>query len=160
MSATTANFSQIATPEQYLGYTYADEHGTTIGNKQGYSPGETVDYTLPPTLQNNTVYLSGKWYNANNSMIAEGDSEILLIYKAKSVNVVAQGNGSMITIDLDGKALTQAYLGSDDVLYPAGAIATISMARLYNVVDGPSYGWHELEIIASPGFRIYTFTFG
>jgi hypothetical protein len=34
------------------------------------------------------------------------------------------------------------------------------MARLYNVVDGPSHGWHEVVTAASPGFKLCTFTFG
>ena len=112
-------------------------------------------------MQVDMVYFSGEWYNANDSMIAAGsDSRVFLIYDAKTANVVAQGNSSMITVELDGKNLSQAYLGNDLTLNQGIASAIITMARLYNIIDAPTYGLHELEIVASPGFRLYTFTFG
>jgi len=73
---------------------------------------------------------------------------------------VAQENASTIKVELDGNNLTQAYLGSDMALHQSVASASLSFARLYNIVDAPSYEWHVLEIIASPGSRLYTFTFG
>lgn len=157
-TGTSVNFSQIGTPELYVGYATAR---VPIGNPQGFSPNQVVDYTLPSTLQRNTVYFSGDWYNANDSMISSGnDSRVFLTYDAKVVNVVAQGNSSIISVLLDGKNLTTSYLGSDLRLTGSVASGTIGMARLYNVIDGPSYGVHELVIDASPGFRLYTFTFG
>jgi hypothetical protein len=94
-------------------------------------------------------------------MVTVNDSKIFLIYKAKNVYVVASGNSSTIMVKLDGKNLSQSYLGSDMRLSNGEAIATINSSRLYNIVSAPSYdGWHTLEIDASLGFRIYTFTFG
>jgi thiol-disulfide isomerase/thioredoxin len=161
VNGTGVNFSKIGTPELYVGYATANEHATTIGNAQGFSPGKVVNYTIKGTIQDNTVYFSGKWYNANDSMIAAGNnSEAFLIYDAKAVNVVAQGNLSVITVELDGKNLSQTYLGNDLALNQGVASGSISMARLYNIIDAPTYGWHELEIVARQGFRLYTFTFG
>jgi thiol-disulfide isomerase/thioredoxin len=158
VNATNVNFSKIGTPELYVGSSTAR---SPIGNAQGFSPGEVVDYTLSGSLQNSTVYFSGEWYNAPDGMVAAGnDSRVYLIYDAKVANVVAQGNSSMITVQLDGHNLSQAYLGSDLALKQGVASGTVGIARLYNVVDGPSYGWHELKILASPGFKLYTFTFG
>jgi thiol-disulfide isomerase/thioredoxin len=158
VNATAVNFSKIGTPEIYLGYNTIK---APIGNPQGFSPEHVVDYTINGPLQNNTVYFSGRWYNANDSMIAAGnDSEVFLIYDARSVNVVAQGNSSLIDVLLDGKNVPSVYLGSDMVLKGDNASASISMARLYNLLNAPSYGWHEIEITTSPGFRLYTFTFG
>ena len=158
VDATAVNFSEIGTPEIYVGY---NTIRAPIGNPQGFSPGHAVDYTIEGSLRNNTVYFSGKWYNANDSMIAAGnDSEVFLVYDAKSVNIVAQGNSSSIEVELDGGNLSLTYLGSDMMLKEGIASANISMARLYNLVDAPTYGWHEIEIMASPGFRLYTFTFG
>jgi thiol-disulfide isomerase/thioredoxin len=155
---TKVNFSEIGTPELYVGYATAR---SPIGNQQGFSPGRVVNYTIPGLLQNNAVYFSGEWYNANDSMIAEGtNSRVYLIYDAKAVNVVAQGNSSTILVELDGTNLPSTYLGSDVALNGGVASATVGMARLYNIIDAPSYGWHEVEITASPGFRLYTFTFG
>jgi thiol-disulfide isomerase/thioredoxin len=153
------NFSAIGSPEIYLGYAKERE---ALGNSQGFSPNNTVNYTISNIALNNTPYLSGKWYNAPDSMIAVNNSKIFLIYNAKNVNVVASGNGTNATlvIKLDGKNLTSSYLGSDDKLVGNEAIVNVSSSRLYNIVSAPSYGWHTLEIDASPNFRIYTFTFG
>ena len=158
VNATQVDFTEIGTPELYVGYATAR---SPIGNPQGFVPGEVVNYTVPSQQFDNTVYFSGEWYNANDSMIAEGsNSRVYLIYDAKVVNVVAQGNSSTILVDLDGANLPSTYLGSDTKLNGEVASATVGMARLYNIIDGPSYGWHEVEIAASPGFRLYTFTFG
>jgi len=158
VNATSVNFSEIGTPELYVGYGTAR---APIGNAQGFSPDRVVDYAITGGLQNNTVYFSGHWYNAQDGMVAAGyDSKVYLVYDAKVANIVAQGNSSLISVELDGGNLTGAYLGTDLTLTQGVASATIGMARLYNVVDGPSYGWHELVIAASPGFKLYTFTFG
>lgn len=158
VNGTSVNFSEIGTPELYVGY---DTARSPIGNTQGFLPEQVVNYTIEGPMRNNTVYFSGEWYNAKDSMIAAGsNSEIFLIYDAKVVNVVAQGNFSMITVELDGSNLSQTYFGSDLAVKQGVASASISMARLYNIIDAPSYGWHGLEITAGPGFRLYTFTFG
>jgi len=158
VNATAVDFSEIRTPEIYVGY---NTIRAPIGNPQGFSPEHVVYYAIEGSLQNSTVYFSGRWYNANDSMIAAGnDSKIFLIYDAKAVNIVAQGNSSMIEVGLDGGNLPMTYLGSDMVLKGGVASASIAMARLYNLVNAPSYGWHEIEITASPGLRLYTFTFG
>lgn len=158
VSGTQVNFSQIGTPELYVGFATAR---APIGNPQGFSPNHTVDYALPSSLQRSVVYFSGGWYNANDSMVASGNgSKVFLIYDAKVVNIVAQGNSSVISVRLDGNNLTSSYIGGDLRLYGGAATGTIGMARLYNLIDGPSYGVHEIEIDASPEFRLFTFTFG
>ena len=158
VGGTSVNFSQIGTPELYVGYATAR---APIGNFQGFYPDQVVNYTLPSSLQENTVYFSGGWYNAEDSMVASGSgSKVFLIYDAKVVNIVAQGNSSVTSVMLDVKNLTSSYVGSDLRLEGGVATGTIGMARLYNIIDGPSYGVHELEIEASPGFRLFTFTFG
>ncbi len=158
LNAASVNFSQIGTPEIYVGYKTAR---FPIGNTQGFSPDQVVDYTITGPMRNNSVYFSGKWYNAPDGIISAGStSELFLIYKAKSVNIVAQGNSSTIIVELDGNSLSQTYLGSDLMLLQGVASESISSPRLYNIISAPSYGWHMLEIIASPGFRLYAFTFG
>jgi thiol-disulfide isomerase/thioredoxin len=151
------NFSQIGTSEIYLGYSTAR---APIGNIQGFSPGNITNYSFSGTPQQNVVYLSGKWYNAPDGMVAINGSKIFLTYKAKNVNIVASGNNSIITVKLDGKNLNQSEIGSDVQLSNGHATADINASRLYNIVLTPSYGWHQVEIDAKPGFKIYTFTFG
>jgi hypothetical protein len=107
-----------------------------------------VNYAIRGPLVRNTVYFSGEWYSANDSMVAAGsNAKVYLVYYAKSVNVVAQGNSSTIMVFLDGSSSPVASF-------------SIGMAKLYTIVDGQSCGAHELEIVANPGFRLYTFTFG
>lgn len=156
----TVNFSQIDTPEIYLGWDRARE---PLGNKEGFSPNMTVNYTPTNLTYENAVYLLGSWYNSPDSMIAVNNSKIFLIYKARNVDIVADSiNGTAnITVMLDGKNLNQSYLGSDTHLVDGAAVANINGSRLYNIVSAPSYnGWHVLEINASRNFQIYTFTFG
>ncbi|MDE1854887.1 MAG: redoxin domain-containing protein [Candidatus Micrarchaeota archaeon] len=150
------NFSGIGTPEIYLGWDTARQ---PIGNSQGFSPNKTVDYSTPSITQNSTVYFSGSWYNAPDGMISVNGSKLFLVYRAKNVNVVASGN-STLTVKLDGSGLPGDYLGNDDQLVNGTAQARVGAARLYNIVSGPGYAWHRLEIDASPGFKVYTFTFG
>jgi thiol-disulfide isomerase/thioredoxin len=158
VSGTNVDFSQIGTPELYVGYATARQ---PIGNAQGFSPGQVVDYTNQGGLQRNYVYFTGDWYNANDSMIAAGkDAKVYLLYDAKVVNIVAQGNDTLIVVSLDGNPPSGAFLGKDLSLTGGSASAYLGMARLYNIVNGPSYGEHEVVITASPGFRLYTFTFG
>lgn len=158
VNASSVDFDQIETPEIYLGYNTAR---FPIGNAQGFSPGEVADYSITKPMQNNTVYLSGPWFDAPDSIISSGAfSEVFLVYHAKSVNIVAQGNSTSIMVLLDGKNISPAYAGSDLTLQGGVGTAVVDAARLYNLVSGPSYGWHTIEIVASPGVRIYTFTFG
>ena len=158
VSGTSVDFSQIGTPELYVGYATARQ---PIGNSQGFSPDQVVDYAIQGPLQRNYVYFTGDWYNANDSMIAAGKgAKIYLLYDAKVVNIVAQGNSSLIAVSLDGNTPSGDFIGKDLTLTGGSATAYVGMARLYNIVNGPSYGEHELVITASPGFRLYTFTFG
>lgn len=157
-SSLGVNFSGIGTPEIYLGYAKARE---PIGNAQGFTPNTTVNYTSVNITHANEVYFYGEWYNAPDSMIAmSNNSKLFLVYKAEKVNVVAAGNNSAISIFLDGKSLNSSYLGSDVHIENGNAIAIINSSRLYNLVSAPNYSVHAIEISASPGFRIYTFTFG
>ena len=159
----TVNFSGIGSPEMYFGYQELENGRVNyFGNPQGLQPGRIYDYVLPNVSQINTLYLDGEWYSAPDSLIAENGSEIFLIYKAKSVNVVASGNGTnaSIMVELDGQQLTPDYLGSDAHLVNGTAVVNVSSSRLYNIVSAPSYGVHTLEIKANHNFRIYTFTFG
>jgi thiol-disulfide isomerase/thioredoxin len=153
----TTNFSQIGTPEIYFGYAEARQ---PLGNQEGFSPGNIIDYKLVNATQVNTAYLAGSWFNAPDSMIAVNGSKIFLVYKAKDVNIVASGNESNITIKIDGVDLNQGDAGSDVKIINGTDVATINSSRLYNIVAEPTYGIHVLEIDANPGFRIYTFTFG
>lgn len=152
----SVNFSQIGTPELYVGYAKAR---SPIGNSQGFAPGNVVNYAQQNITQNNTIYFSGQWYNAPDGMVAVNNSRLFLVYRARNVNIVASGPSSIV-VKLDGKSLQSSYLGSDVQLSNGQAVANINSSRLYDIIYAPSYGWHTVEIDAGPGFKLYTFTFG
>ena len=152
------NFSGIGTPEIYLGF---EKARTPIGNREGFSPDQTVNYSSPNVTQNNIVYFSGEWYNAPDGMIAvNNNSKLFLVYRARNLNIVASGNPAIIHLKLDGKSVPQNYLGADSQMGSNGTTAIVGTSRLYSLIYGPSYMWHTIEIDASPGLKIYTFTFG
>lgn len=157
------NYSEIGSPEMYFGYQEAQGHGSELGNGNGYSPGETVNYTISGKMLNNTFYLEGEWYNAPDAMISVNGSRIFLTYDAKKLNIVAGLNGTAsanIIVMLDGQNIAQSEAGSDVRIVNGLGIATVNQSRLYNLVNATSYGWHTVEIEASPGIAVYTFTFG
>jgi len=154
--SSNVDFNQIGTPEIYLGYAFLR---APLGNSVGLAPDEVRDYTVAPVTQNNIVYLSGQWLAKSDRLVSVNSSKIFLMYKAKNLNVVA-GGGATVSILLDGKNLNSSYAGNDVKVSNGIATATISKNQLYNLVAAPDYGTHLIEIDASPGFEIYTFTFG
>jgi thiol-disulfide isomerase/thioredoxin len=150
------DFSQIGTPELYLGYDFAR---APLGNAEGFSPGGVVDYKYAEPALNNVIYLSGKWKNENDRIVSVNNSKLHLIYTAKDVNVVAGGRAS-IEVLLDGSALEAASFGYDVSESNGKATAKIDRQRLYSIISMASYGTHLLQINAEPGFELYTFTFG
>ncbi len=141
------DFSQIETPELYLGYQFAR---APLGNSEGFSPGNIVEYRPESIGAANTVYLSGKWMNEADRIIAVSDSGLFLVYKAKDVNIVAGGNAISVFVDDVPATGRDATNGR----------AIIREQRLYNIVSGKNYGPRLLEIQAEPGFELYAFTFG
>ncbi len=132
---------QSGTPELYLGYSFAR---APLGNEEGFSPGNVVDYKSVNITQPNIVYLSGKWKNGPESSTAVENSRLFLVYSARKVNIVAGGTAS-IQIFVDGKFEKTLQINEQ---------------KLYNIVSRPDFDSHLVEIAAEPGFELYTFTFG
>jgi len=154
----SVDFNQIKTPELYFGYQYARSQ---LGNIEGFNPEKAVNYTIPGSnMKPNLIYLQGLWKNNPDSMELIGpDGKIMLVYSAKSINIVAGGKGE-VAVKEDGKdnQTNNPSKGND-----VGADGKLSIdgQRLYNIADHTNYGSHHIEINAKgPGFKIYTFTFG
>ena len=152
------DFNQIKTPELYFGYQYARSQ---LGNNEGFDPEKIVNYTLPSSkLKPNVIYLEGVWKNNADSMELVGkDGKIILDYSAKSINIVAGGEGEA-TVNEFGKdnQTSNPYSGND--LDSEGKL-TIDGQRLYNIGSHEDYGHRQIAIdVSGTGFRIYTFTFG
>jgi thiol-disulfide isomerase/thioredoxin len=156
-NAQSVNFEQIRTPELYFGYSHARQ---PLGNPEGFSPGQTVTYTIPSAadIQPDTIYLQGSWKNNPDNMELQGSTgRIVLDYSAKSVNIVAGGTGYG-TVSEDGSVVNNNSRGAD---VGADGKFTIDGQRLYNVVSNAGYGEHRLIIdVTGSGFQVYTFTFG
>ena len=89
--------------------------------------------------------------------LVSDSGRIKLSYFAKEVNIVTS-NKADLTILLDGNKIPQDYVGKDVDF--DGKMYTLE-PKLYNVVNSDNAESHTLEIIVnSPGFEIYTFTFG
>ena len=139
-SGALPDFSKIGTPELYLGYGYAR---APLGNPEGFVADSTITYASRNVTTENTVYLSGTWYNGKDSIRSVNNSRLSLIYTARYVNIVAGGSGNIVAT-VDGSVSTIAISGS----------------ALYTIHEGKEYDTLLLDIAFTPGIELYTFTFG
>jgi len=147
-------FGLINTLEIYLGYTFAR---VPLGNQEGFVRSETHEYSMPErdAWRDNLPYLGGRWYSSPEKIKSEGQSVMGLKYSARSLNIVAGGNGTMEVL-LDGQTISQSVSGRD----VAGGKVVINGSKLYNLVSDVSYGTHTIELRVEGSVEIYTFTFG
>ena len=154
----SVDFNQIKTPELYFGYQYARSQ---LGNNEGFDPEKIVNYTLPSSKPKpNAIYLEGEWKNNADSMELIGnEGKIILDYSARSINIVAGGQGKITVMEFGKDNQTRnPYSGND--LDSDGKLI-IDGQRLYNIGSHQDYGNHQIAIdVSGSGFRIYTFTFG
>ena len=139
------------------------------------------------SLTPNLVYLDGVWKNNNDNVELVSDSgKIILTYYAKSINIVASGNGQNATVqelktpkNISGKSSGSGSNDQEnnDIITPieGGNLNNINHAidldkkgsvivdkqRLYNIGLYEDYQPRSLVIdIEGSGFKLYTFTFG
>ncbi len=154
------NFFNIKTPEIYFGYQFSRGN---FGNPEGLKAEQTIEYKFPLSITPNNVYLEGKWKNnADNMELVSDEGEILLIFQAKAVNIVAGSeNSSEAFIFLDNEFENDKNKGSDIVIKENKSISSIKEFKLYNIASAENYDTHIINInIIGKGFKIYTFTFG
>jgi len=157
-AAVAVDFSEIGTPEIYLGSERTRGH---FGNAEGLAYAKTTDYRLPKNLLPHTVYIDGSWYNDTDALTLKSKiDKIVLIYRAKVVNMVmgASRDSVRLRIKLDGKPLMEKNRGRD---VSAENIVSVSSFELYNIISDSRYGQHRLEIeVEGAGLEVYAFTFG
>lgn len=193
------DFSQNISPEIYLGYQNAR---SPLGNSEGFQPNSDVNYKLDINNNNNSsssnnnattfvrnlVYLDGVWKNNNDNVELVSDSgKIILTYYAKSINIVASGNGQNATVqDTDNNKNISGIIGSSGDVgrgeenYNSGLEENqnlndtnhaldldendniiVDKQRLYNIGLYDDYQPRSVVIdIEGSGFKLYTFTFG
>jgi hypothetical protein len=157
---------QSTTPEIYIGYSTAR---SPLGNPEGFKPDQTVSYSIPSNtnFKPSIVYLQGKWKNNPDNMELQNDTgRIVLLYYAKSVNIIAGGKGGGVVFNDEGAEAAAAStakmpnksLGED--LSSDGSFR-IDGQRLYNLAIHDNYAVHNIVIdVKGKGFQFYTFTFG
>jgi len=145
-----------STPELYFGYGFA--RGNQLGNSEGFSPNNIVQYELPRDIEPNKFYINGAWENLEGSMKLTSESgQIVLGYRAKQVNIVA-GNDAVLDISINGRPVPAEIRGSS---VTEDSTITIGEHDLYNVISSEHAQANVLVISTdSPGFEIFTFTFG
>jgi hypothetical protein len=158
---------QNTTPEIYIGY---NTSRAPLGNPEGFRLDQTISYSIPSTtnLKPDIVYLQGNWKNNPDNMELQNDTgRIVLIYYAKSVNIIAGGDGGGVVSNdegIEGAAaastakIPNKSLGVD--LSQDGSFR-IDGQRLYNLAIHDNYTAHNIVIdVKGKGFQFYTFTFG
>ena len=160
------NLRQNTTQEIYIGY---NTTRASLGNPEGFKQDQTVSYSIPSTtnFKPHIVYLQGKWKNNPDNMELQNDTgRIVLIYYAKSANIIAGGRGGGVVFNDDegigggaaAASKSNNSLGQD--LSSDGSFR-IDGQRLYNLPIHNNYTTHSIVIdVKGKGFQFYTFTFG
>ena len=127
------------TPETYLGSDRAS------GFAQGALHKGQHSFSFPSHLQADTFALDGTWKVEPQSIApVEGKGRLRLSYRGKQVNLVVSGEGDL-TWTVNGQTRTTHVSG-----VPNGM----------ELVHTDEAGSGELELEASPGLQLYSFTFG
>ncbi|HKT13632.1 MAG TPA: redoxin domain-containing protein [Terriglobia bacterium] len=167
----------VTTPEMYVGQ-WGDRG--ILSNKQGYHKGKTIDYVLPPSVEDGHAAISGRWETdrgqrsgQSNGMIYRGKrkgeapsgDELVMQYHARELYAVMNvefGHPSRVYIRQDGKDLTPTDKGVD-VRFDAEGHAYIEVRepRMYYLVANRKFGSHKVELFPTrSGLTINSFTFG
>ncbi|HZA08396.1 MAG TPA: redoxin domain-containing protein, partial [Nitrososphaeraceae archaeon] len=155
-SLQSVDLTKGTTPEIYLGY---DKARAPLGNPEGFKPDQVVSYSIPSNTNftPDVVYLQGNWKNNPDNIELQSDTgRVVLIYYAKSVNIVAGGKGGGVVSNDGGATLatSRKSLGVD--LSQDGSFR-IDGQRLYNLSMHNDYNTHSIVIdVIGKGFQLYT----
>lgn len=160
-SLQSVDLTKGTTAEIYLGYYYAR---APLGNPENFKPDQTVPYSIPSNtnFKPDVVYLQGNWKNNPDNMELQSDTgRIVLIYYAKSVNIVAGGKGEGVVSNDAATNVATMSKKSFGVDLSRDGVFKIDGQRLYNLAMHNDYNAHSIVIdVKGKGFQIYTFTFG
>ena len=165
------------TRELYAGYTrgrsdvYSGRAGYIVQPEYYLNPDVVAEFKVPDELFPHLIYFNGSWLSGPESTRHAKESEnfeeyLTLIYSARSVNAVLTsetGKPYKVRITVDGEFLTEANKGADVTIGPDGeSFVLVSEARLYNIVENPSYVRRERLKMSSNSadFGLFAFTFG
>ena len=127
------------TPETYLGSSRASGFAQGVLQKGRHS------FSFPSDLKADTFALDGTWKVDSQSIApADGPGRLRLSYRGKQVNLVVSGEGD----------LTWRVNGRTHTAHVSGVPNGMELVRTDEVGSG------VLELQASPGLELYSFTFG
>lgn len=160
---TTTDFSQIGSPEIYIGY----ERQEFLGSEQRVLRDRPQDYTAAVSPARNLLYLEGKWQvEAERAVLVSAPGDIVFRYLATNANLVlgpgSSGGKKRAIVTVDGAPVPKAMRGADVTDEGGYTMVTIDEERLYSLVDGRGeYEEHTLRIrFLDEGVEAYAFTFG
>lgn len=158
---TTTDFSQIGTPETYLGYGRAEYFGSPEAVKKD----APQTYSSPAVPQDGLFYLFGTWtIEEERAVLDAASGGIAYRYQASNANLVmgsAKGTVSA-EVTLDGAPVPAAMRGADIVERDGKTYVEVSTERLYSLIDARGdYSKRTLRIrFLDAGIEAYAFTFG
>ena len=162
------------TRELYGGYErgYNLFGGLYVRNDEYYADSDTItsyDDSFEER-EKNLLYLQGDWYNGPESLrhareTTNYEDYIAVKFAAKSANAVItprDGKPLKVLVTLDGQPLDASNKGADVVIEKdGGSFLLVDEARMYKVVEAPSYGVYDLKLSSnSDDFELFAFTFG
>ena len=153
-NAVSMDPNQVSSPETYFGSNRNEYLANGTQNTDGVQ-----NLSIPNNISLNSLYLAGSWnFTPEYAETSDTNAKIVYQYDSKNLYFVASSAlGANIKILVDGKPLTTGR-GSD---VNVDGTALIKEDRLYNIVNGSSYGEHTIEIDVESGtLDAYTFTFG
>lgn len=163
--------AHTVTRELYGGYSrnYLSD-GLYAGQDAYYAaPDTAVDYADDGTRRYGQFFLSGQWTNLESSLVAgrpssESASYVAFDFFATSVNALLStpNETQQVIVEIDGVPVAADQAGPDIGWDSDGnSILVVSDARLYQIIELPKFGKHELRLKTnSEGLAFYTMTFG
>ncbi len=133
---------RVGSPEIYFGAWRNLLLGNGVKNQIGIQ-----DFSLPNTININTLYFNGKWNIQKEYAENINDADIVFKYNSKNIYFVA---GSKEGVEIE--------IYQDDVFIKK---IIIKDEQLYSLVENSSYGEHTIRIkVNQSGLKAFTFTFG
>lgn len=148
------------TPELYAGPGFLRR---PLGNDQQPRAGMTTDFSMPMKLEEDRIYLNGRWKGATDYDESVGPGMIGLDYLAQAPYVVLDtaGGAKQVEVTLDGKPVPPAFRGRDLTVSGGKTYMTVNEPRLYwPIANRAPYGRHVIRFQVPAGVRLYSFTFG
>ena len=147
------------TPDVYLGFRRG-----RIGNKEGFIPYQSVDYSKPQELARDIYHAIGKWTDLPECLRFEGDGdgEIVISYQANAAVVVVEPGPKgpqKFEVIQDGEPLSDLE-GLDTIREGDRTVVHCRHPRLYKIVKNKDVERHTLTLrTKSIGIKFYSLNF-